>query len=229
MATKNILLLALVLVLSLAIKTISAQTVNETLMTRPGCQYRCNNTTIPYPFGIGPNCYRDASFEIDCDSSSGTPTPYVNGTVLEVLEITVSNGQIRVSNPDVTSLGVNLTGRPFRYYNVTAVSAVLEWSTYDIDECASNSTNRCTMGCENFLGGYRCLCDPGYELFNNFTCRYINGTFIIDPPKPKSKAVIIATQNSSLHIVLAIAKQLGNKISESLIFSISYHVSSLHT
>ena len=95
MATKNILLVALVLVLSLTTRRTSAQTGNETLMTRPGCPYRCNNATIPYPFGIGPNCYRDASFEIDCNNSSGKLTPYVNGTVLEVLEITVSNGQIR--------------------------------------------------------------------------------------------------------------------------------------
>ncbi|KAM7478074.1 hypothetical protein LguiA_026287 [Lonicera macranthoides] len=196
-------------------------------MTRSGCPYRCNNTAIPYPFGIGPTCYRDASFEIDCNNSSGTLTPYVKGTVLEVLEITVSNGQIRVSNPEVTSLGVNLTGRPFRNYNVTAVSAVLEWSTYgncsngnftcgvnarctqvtasdigcscpdgfqgnpyvqceDIDECTSTFTKRCSMGCENFPGGYRCLCGRGYELVDNSTCLYTN---IIKPRETKSNSV----------------------------------------
>ncbi|KAM7478126.1 hypothetical protein LguiA_026339 [Lonicera macranthoides] len=230
MKFKNIFLLALVLALLLPIIRTSAQAQeNETLMTRPGCPYRCegNNIRIPHPFGIGPNCYRNELFAIDCNNSSGTPTPYVNsnGTLLEVLEITTNNGQLRVRNPQVASLVI--------VFN--AISAVLEWSTYgncstgnftcgvdakcaqvtksdigcycpdgfegnpyvrcqDIDECVSNSTNRCNMGCENFPGGYRCLCDPGYELLNSssYTCGYINnGTnYVFEPPK-KSKAIII--------------------------------------
>ncbi|KAM7478075.1 hypothetical protein LguiA_026288 [Lonicera macranthoides] len=45
----------------------------------------------------------------------------------------------------------------------------------DINECEDPSLNLCSMGCENFLGGYRCICDPGYELDNNslYTCRNI--------------------------------------------------------
>ncbi|KAM7481469.1 hypothetical protein LguiB_006052 [Lonicera macranthoides] len=221
-----------VLALSLPIIRTSAQAQeNETLMTRPGCPYRCegNNIRIPHPFGIGPNCYRNELFAIDCINSSGTPTPYVNsnGTLLEVLEITTNNGQLRVRNPQVASLGI--------VFN--AISAVLEWSTYgncstgnftcgvnalcaqvtksdigcycpdgfegnpyvrcqDIDECASNSTNRCNMGCENFPGGYRCLCDPGYELLNSssYTCGYINnGTnYVFDLHKKPKAAIIIS-------------------------------------
>ncbi|KAM7478072.1 hypothetical protein LguiA_026285 [Lonicera macranthoides] len=45
----------------------------------------------------------------------------------------------------------------------------------DINECEDQSLNHCSMGCENNLGGYRCICDPGYELDNNslYRCRNI--------------------------------------------------------
>ncbi|KAH9498711.1 hypothetical protein Btru_004630, partial [Bulinus truncatus] len=34
----------------------------------------------------------------------------------------------------------------------------------DIDECSSLQTNRCDQVCQNFLGGYTCLCHSGYRL-----------------------------------------------------------------
>ncbi|XP_069125539.1 protein lev-9-like [Argopecten irradians] len=39
----------------------------------------------------------------------------------------------------------------------------------DIDECATN-TSLCSDGCDNFGGGYRCTCTPGYVLYT------VNGT-----------------------------------------------------
>lgn len=38
----------------------------------------------------------------------------------------------------------------------------------DIDEC--DLEKQCDHKCENFFGGFRCLCDEGYELEDDYTC-----------------------------------------------------------
>ncbi|KAK2989833.1 hypothetical protein RJ640_029561, partial [Escallonia rubra] len=35
-------------------------------MAKPGCQEKCGNLTVPYPFGIGANCYLDKPFQVLC-------------------------------------------------------------------------------------------------------------------------------------------------------------------
>ncbi|EDW75194.2 uncharacterized protein Dwil_GK20043 [Drosophila willistoni] len=42
----------------------------------------------------------------------------------------------------------------------------------DIDECQGPNDGLCSQSCENTSGGYKCLCDDGYELASdNRTCR----------------------------------------------------------
>ncbi|KAM0874260.1 hypothetical protein ACQ4PT_037561 [Festuca glaucescens] len=48
----------------------------ETLTVKPGCVDRCGNVSIPYPFGIGKDCFREG-FEISCGSDS---VPVLVGT-----------------------------------------------------------------------------------------------------------------------------------------------------
>ncbi|KAM6992378.1 thrombomodulin-like [Tautogolabrus adspersus] len=38
----------------------------------------------------------------------------------------------------------------------------------DINECENE--RQCEHKCLNLLGGYRCLCDPGYKLYNEYKC-----------------------------------------------------------
>ncbi|KAK9715437.1 hypothetical protein RND81_06G165100 [Saponaria officinalis] len=35
-------------------------------IAKPGCKSNCGNVSIPYPFGIGPNCYHNPWFDVDC-------------------------------------------------------------------------------------------------------------------------------------------------------------------
>ncbi|TVU39809.1 hypothetical protein EJB05_13249, partial [Eragrostis curvula] len=42
------------------------------LEARPGCNNTCGDVNIPFPFGIGPNCFREG-FEIDCIDNGRTP------------------------------------------------------------------------------------------------------------------------------------------------------------
>ncbi|MQL96685.1 hypothetical protein Taro_029363 [Colocasia esculenta] len=71
-------------------------------MVLPSCsQEWCGNVRIPYPFGIGPDCYKNANFSVSCEKYSATsrhPKPYfnlTNGFRKEIINISLPDGQIR--------------------------------------------------------------------------------------------------------------------------------------
>ncbi|KAK9715449.1 hypothetical protein RND81_06G166100 [Saponaria officinalis] len=35
-------------------------------IAKAGCESSCGNASIPYPFGIGPNCYHNPWFDVEC-------------------------------------------------------------------------------------------------------------------------------------------------------------------
>ena len=108
---------------------------------KPGCKADCGNvTSIPYPFGIGPGCYMDDWFEIDCNATGA----FLKRISMEVLQIDISSHEsdristVLVKSPIIysnycrngTGGTVNLTGSPFVF---------------------SSSSNMFTaVGCDNF-------------------------------------------------------------------------------
>ncbi|CAK7345832.1 unnamed protein product [Dovyalis caffra] len=69
-------------------------------IAKAGCHdQHCGRVKIPYPFGMDSSCYLEKSYKIDCNS--GRPTIHVNGTNLEVTEISVgvARNTIRVNLP----------------------------------------------------------------------------------------------------------------------------------
>ncbi|KAI8558640.1 hypothetical protein RHMOL_Rhmol04G0112100 [Rhododendron molle] len=76
-------------------KNITANIANKTytgfLGAKPGCQQKCGNLSVPYPFGIGADCSFGPPFEISC---SNTSEPSLGG--LKVLSI--SPTQVRLQN-----------------------------------------------------------------------------------------------------------------------------------
>ncbi|GMI78372.1 wall-associated kinase 2 [Hibiscus trionum] len=61
----------------------------------PGCQDKCGNLSIPYPFGTTPECYLNKAFLITCNKSASPPQPLLGRGNLVVTNITLE-GQVEI-------------------------------------------------------------------------------------------------------------------------------------
>jgi len=58
-------------------------------IAKPGCQDRCGNVRIPYPFGTRKDCYYGPEFLITCNHSFNPPKAFLNTSTINVTEITL--------------------------------------------------------------------------------------------------------------------------------------------
>ncbi|KAG8377044.1 hypothetical protein BUALT_Bualt09G0127100 [Buddleja alternifolia] len=67
----------------------SANITQGTTFTKPNCQNKCGNLTVPYPFGvgIGSRCSLSSWFDVNCDTSFNPPKPFISTMNLEIVEI----------------------------------------------------------------------------------------------------------------------------------------------
>lgn len=75
----------------LLLESLLSQTVlaskNSLFVAKPGCIDQCGNISIPYPFGMGKDCYHDTWYEIICNSSFDPPKPFLYRVGFEVVDI----------------------------------------------------------------------------------------------------------------------------------------------
>ncbi|KAK4432264.1 Wall-associated receptor kinase-like 8 [Sesamum alatum] len=124
-------------------------------ITKPGCQSKCGNLTVPYPFGIGlgSGCSIDPMFDINCDTSYNPPKAFSMGN-LEVIDI--SDSQMRVKNSvvsrcynqhgDLTFAAVNRIYLD-PYFSFSDVNKVFSIGCGDLSMMTGTRGRNFTMGC----------------------------------------------------------------------------------
>ncbi|KAM5587431.1 hypothetical protein ABKV19_006065 [Rosa sericea] len=63
---------------------------------KPGCTDRCGNLTIPYPFGIGPDCYMAEAFSVSCNTFTKPPTAMWRDSPIAINNIYLAEGEMQI-------------------------------------------------------------------------------------------------------------------------------------
>ncbi|GKU98409.1 hypothetical protein SLEP1_g11418 [Rubroshorea leprosula] len=63
-----------------------------------GCQDKCGNVSIPYPFGTREECYYDDNFFIRCNDTFDPPLAFLSNSTINVINISLE-GRLRIMSP----------------------------------------------------------------------------------------------------------------------------------
>ncbi|GJN15819.1 hypothetical protein PR202_gb02762 [Eleusine coracana subsp. coracana] len=77
------------------------------------CTRRCGSIDIPYPFGVEPGCYHAAGFNVTCSHRYHPPKLFLGDGTVEVLNISVPDGTVRINSPPLLKDGARGVNHPF--------------------------------------------------------------------------------------------------------------------
>ncbi|KAG5584893.1 hypothetical protein H5410_045327 [Solanum commersonii] len=70
-------------------------TSHNNLIAKPNCNESCGNISIPFPFGMTPDCILRDQFLVTCDYSLNPPQPFLENSSIEITSISLA-GQLNV-------------------------------------------------------------------------------------------------------------------------------------
>ncbi|KAG6390723.1 hypothetical protein SASPL_148467 [Salvia splendens] len=76
-------------------------------IAKAGCLDQCGEISIPFPFGVGPNCFLDSSFEVVCNTTTNPEKPYLRALETEIVEI--DSSKVVVISQNMASTCYNLS------------------------------------------------------------------------------------------------------------------------
>lgn len=157
------------------------------LVAKPGCPDRCGNLSIPFPFGVGPDCSLEPSFDISCDTSTGSQRAYITVIDKEVIEINETYVRVRFPNYLASScynlsdnephgVAVNLTGTMYtlsweNWLTVIGCDDMVVGNEQPVEINAGGScASICSEGNETGSVGY-CPDNGLWSVIGNGCCR----------------------------------------------------------
>ena len=86
----------MLLQLTLVGVVVVAMAVQGSARAKQGCQDRCGNISIPYPFGMTKGCYYNDDFSITCSKNFSTPKPLLWRSNINVRNISLFDGEVNI-------------------------------------------------------------------------------------------------------------------------------------
>ncbi|CAA7389681.1 unnamed protein product [Spirodela intermedia] len=164
----------------------------------PGCPDRCGNISVPYPFGIAPDCYRPG-FRMICDSSINPPKLFLsNGMVVSEIR----DADLVVEGP-IAKACYNSSLRNVVKFEVT-------WTPYTLSRRNKFTALGCTTVAMNFQGdeefdvssGCMSLCNNASTI-NSGTCGGIGCCQVSIPRGLKRLGSVVVRGNGSAALNLS--------------------------
>ncbi|XP_057797247.1 wall-associated receptor kinase-like 8 [Salvia miltiorrhiza] len=122
-------------------------------LTSAGCPQKCGKLQFSYPFGVGPKCSMDPSFNIICKKTRNHSTPYLNINKVRMLEIVeIKQTQIRVKYPYLLAATcyTNTSVYPHNNTRDGFYSIDLTGTQYSM----SDKNWLTAIGCEDIVAGF---------------------------------------------------------------------------
>ncbi|KAM2273662.1 hypothetical protein ACFX1S_043570 [Malus domestica] len=130
---------------------------------KPGCQDKCGNVSIPYPFGTKEGCYLNEDFLITCDRTYDPPKPFLRKSdFIEVTNISV-DGKLYITQYTAVQC-YERSGRPIEgFYNSLDLSKFFISNTDNVFVAVGCDTNAYIVGYKNETYGYTGGCTTSFS------------------------------------------------------------------
>ncbi|CAN6721475.1 unnamed protein product [Malus baccata var. baccata] len=164
---------------------------------KPGCQDKCGNVSIPYPFGTKEGCYLNKDFLITCnDTHYHPPKPFLRKSdFIEVTNISV-DGKLYITQYTAVQC-YERSGRPIDgFYNSLRLSKFFISNTDNVFVAVGCDTNAYIVGYKNKTYGYTGGCTTrcrSIEFVANGSC---TGIGCCQTSIPKGMTFFLVTAES---------------------------------